>query len=133
MKYILSINFLLYLIISILSFLCDQYTTNCKEISIYTFVNSFIHHLFSTYLWFGSLIFGNYKTHLIIVLLVLYGWYYNGGCVVTHMYNEACGIKKSTNHKDIMYNFINKSNFSYNQLIGVVILFDTILSLYYNK
>ena len=125
-----SINFIIYLFISLVSFFHDQFTTDCKHISLYTYINSFIHHLFSNYLWFGSIIFGNYKTHLVVILLVLFGWRYNGGCVLTHMYNKACGIKKTMNHKDIAYNFIMKTNISYYQLLGILILFDTYFSLY---
>ena len=124
-----SINLIIYFFISIVSFLYDQSTTNCKTISLYTYINSFFHHLISSYLWFGSLIFGNYKTHLVVVLLVLFGWQYNGGCIITHMYNKACGIKKSNNHKDITYNFLNKTGITYYQLISIVILFDTYFSL----
>ena len=125
-----STNFIIYLLISIVSFFHDQYTTDCTNISVYTYINSFLHHLFSNYLWFGSIIFGNYQTHLVIVLLVLLGWMYNGGCVITHMYNEACGIKKSSNHKDLIYNFIKQTNISYYRLIAILILFDTYFSLY---
>ena len=133
MKYFTSaMNIFIFVVI--LSFTLDNVLFECSIPSVYTFINNFIHHIISMYLWFGSIIFGKYKYHLLFLGIVLTFQYFNKWkCPITLEYNKQCGFHVSENHKDIIY-WINKnifSHFPYYTFLKLLVLYDIFnLSIY---
>ena len=90
--------------LSILSFLYENaYLQNCKK-NLFTYLISLLHHIGSMYIVFGSLFFGNYLFHLIVVITTVSLWQvFNNQCVLTIYYNKLCGLPKKSAHKDLVY------------------------------
>jgi hypothetical protein len=110
MKYLTS-KMNVFILIVILSFTLDNVLFQCSLPTPNTFLNNFVHHIISMYLWFGSLIFGNYLYHLLFLCVVLVFQYYNKWkCPITIEYNKQCGFNLKEHHKDIIY-WINKNIF----------------------
>ena len=92
----------IFFLIGILSFLIDKYLYPCKK-EEYISINfmHIIHHFLSNYLFFGSLIFGFYKYHLFIVTVAVLHWLLNDDkCIISVVYNNNCGFKVRTRHRD---------------------------------
>jgi hypothetical protein len=114
----------IFVVLSLTSFFIDQMTSDCKTPSTITFINTFIHHFLSTYMWFGSLIFGYYDIHVIIVSLTVLGWQIWGACPVTWLYNMSCSIPEETSHKDLMYRITRLPIFNYYPMISLIVAYD---------
>ena len=120
----------------IISFVLDNVMFECSIPSVYTFINNFVHHIISTYLWFGSFIFGKYIYHLLFLCIVLVFQYnYNWECPITLEYNRQCGFNLKEYHKDIIY-WIHKNLFSiipYYTYLKFLIVYDVYKILINNK
>ena len=126
------IPIILFIIISIISFLYENlYLKNCNK-TLYTYFISLLHHIGSIYVIFGSIFFKNYLFHLLFVIFIVLLWkIFNGRCIITLYYNKLCGLPKKSNHKDIVYlisKVINVKNFHY-YVAGSVVIFDFIMIL----
>ena len=108
MREILNKKLYIFFILVTISFLIERYYVECKNYSIYTTSLSLLHHIFSVYLYFGTLIFRYYIFNIIICLLTIFGWSIFGNrCFLTLYYNNICGIDKKIQFHDII-NFTNK-------------------------
>jgi hypothetical protein len=117
----------IFLFIVLLSVTLDNTYFQCFTPSFYTFFNNFFHHILSMYLWFGSLIFGHYKLHLLFLATVLsFQYFYGWKCVITLEYNKACSFTKDEHHKDVIFFLGNLMplNFPYYKLIVLLVLYD---------
>ena len=66
------------------------------------------HHIGSAYIYFGSILFGFYKFHILVCLFVLVMWIKSKfNCVITEMYNKMININPNDKLKDITY-YISK-------------------------
>ena len=124
---------ILLLIISLISFIQDQLTTNCKHVTIETILLSLFHHFFSCWLFFGPFIgFTNYSLHLLVLITIVASWKYYGVCLWTAKYNELCGIQRKTNHRDLVYRFVKFTGISHETLAFFLICWD-IYNIYLDK
>ena len=81
----------------------------CKRPTIYTSLFGVSHIAFSTYLILGSVLFGNLKIHLFILLATLSGWLlFKGRCIAQIKYNKICGIDEKSPFVDIQNVIFNK-------------------------
>jgi len=129
-----SMNIFIFFVI--ISFTMDNLLFQCNFPSLFSFISNFIHHIISTYIWFGSFIFGKYFYHLLFLCIVLLlQYFFNWDCPVTLEYNKQCGFSKKSGHKDIFY-FINKPFFNhvpYYSFYILLILYDVYNLLIHNK
>ena len=118
--------------LSILSFLYENaYLQNCNK-NLITYLISFLHHIGSMYVVFGSLFFGYYLFHLIVVVITASLWQvFNDQCVVTIYYNKLCGLPKKSAHKDLVYllNQIIQQKYLHHFVAISVIAFDVYMLL----
>ena len=118
--------------LSILSFLYENaYIQNCNK-NLITYLISFLHHIGSMYVVFGSLFFGYYLFHLIVVVITASLWQvFNDQCVVTIYYNKLCGLPKKSAHKDLVYllNQIIQQKYLHHFVAISVIAFDVYMLL----
>tara|TARA_B100001121_G_C18443351_1_gene504869 strand:+ start:284 stop:709 length:426 start_codon:yes stop_codon:yes gene_type:complete len=85
----------------------------CKKATFLTSLYGVLHIIFSTYLAIGSLLFGMYKLHLTILILVLIGWLmFKGRCIAQIKYNKMCGIDEKSP-------FIDMQNVIFNKILGI--------------
>ena len=114
--------------LAILSFLYENVILkNCSRNTLYTYFCSFLHHIGSIYIAFGSILFGKYLLHLFIVFIVVILWIiFKDRCIVTLYYNKLCGLPESSQHKDLIYMFNQylKINKIYYYMASVIILYD---------
>lgn len=117
----------IFILIVIISFTLDNVLFQCSIPSPITFINNFVHHIISMYLWFGSIIFGKYIYHLLFLCVVLiFQYYHKWKCPITLEYNKQCGFILKENHKDIIY-WINKNiftHFPYYTFIKLLFVYD---------
>lgn len=116
----------LFLLLGILSFLIDKYFYPCeKEEDIKINLMHILHHIFSNYLFFGSLLFGYYKYHLFFVTIGVLHWLFNDDkCIITVIYNKSCGFKVSMRHRDIAYHIQKLINLNVFVMLSIIILYD---------
>lgn len=118
--------------LSISSFLYENaYLQNCKK-NLITYLISLLHHIGSMYVVFGSLFFGYYLFHLIVVVITASLWQvFNDQCVVTIYYNKLCGLPKKSAHKDLVYllNQIIRQKYLHHFVAFSVIAFDVYMLL----
>jgi len=132
----LKSRIVLFLIIAFYSFFLDQATSNCKVPSMYTYSNSFVHHILSCYLWFGSILFGHHLLHLSIILIaVLFQYFNKWRCIMTDLYNSSCKINIKSRHKDILYKFLQfiPNHITYYQLATIISIYDLYYILFNKK
>ena len=111
--------------LTVLSFVQDQLTTNCKKVTIETQILSLGHHFFSIWLFFAPLVgFTNYRFHLVTAILIFAGWKYYGTCLWTKKYNELCGIKGKSRHRDLVYRFNEATGISHREVMFALIFWD---------
>lgn len=85
----------------------------CKNATFLTSLYGVLHIIFSTYLVIGSLLFGMYKLHLTILVIVLIGWLmFKGRCIAQIKYNKICGIDEKSP-------FIDMQNVIFNKILGI--------------
>ena len=114
------------LLVSILSFVLDRIDGLCAQnTSLSLMVLHAAHHIFSNYLWFGSLLAFDPRTHAIVALITLLGWMCFGWkCFVSMYYNAKCGNPEDLHHNDLMYRLSKRFGFKYSWIILVVFLYD---------
>ena len=119
--------------LAITSFLYENVILkNCSRNTLYTYVCSFLHHVGSIYIAFGSILFGKYLLHLFIVFIVVILWIiFKDRCIVTLYYNKLCGLPESSQHKDLIYMFNQylKINKIYYYIASIIILYDIVMLL----
>ena len=121
-------NLQIYIFIVLISYTSELAYNDCKQKTVVTYTISLLHNFGSIYLYYGSLLFGFYKLHLLILLGTLIGWYLNQNrCILTDYYNKLCKIKSKSPFKDINYR-INSSILKVNNfhlwLAGFALLYD---------
>lgn len=82
----MQVQFILFSLIALLQIKLDD--TECKD--IYGKILLYVHHILSIYLIFGSLFFGYYKIHLMIVIISLLVHYKFFECPITIINNILC-------------------------------------------
>lgn len=114
------------MLIAILSFLIDKYLYPCeKKEDISINLMHILHHFLSNYLFFGSLIFGYYKYHLLIIAVAVIHWLLNDDkCIITLIYNKSCGFKASMRHRDIAYHIQELINLDVFVMLFIIVLYD---------
>jgi hypothetical protein len=124
-------NMFIYMYLVILSFALDKWTIKCKQPSIYTHTNNFIHHMISTYIWFGIFLFDAPLLHLIICIFTFFGWFMFDGCLFTLSFNQHCGIPYNTSHNDLWNRFIWKLFPTYQgNIYGIVLVLYIVYDIY---
>ena len=122
-------------IVIIISFLLENIFYPCKKKnSLIPFIISFLHHIGSMYLLLSPFLFNNYLLHLLILIVVLCGWFYFKMCVVTIWYNKLCGFKFNRNFHDIFTIFNNhiiKNKYAHYYLFLFLIIYD-LINIYIN-
>jgi len=96
----------IFILLSLVSFIIDVLNTNCKMNSLYIYTNNLTHHFLIIYAVFGSLLFGHYRLHVLVILLTILGWLLFKYCILTLYYNRHCGIKDGEHHDNLIYNGI---------------------------
>lgn len=103
----------IFILIVVISFTLDNVLFECSIPSLFSFINNFVHHFISIYLWFGSFIFGKYLYHLLFLCVILvFQYFHDWDCPITLEYNKQCGFDLKEGHKDIIY-WINKNIFTH--------------------
>lgn len=120
----------MFLILVVVSFSIERYYLTCNNATAYTIFLSFVHHVFSVYLYFGTFIFRFYLFNILIGLATMFGWFLFGNrCFLSIYYNNLCGLPEKEQFHDIV-NFTNKflkiDNFHY-----YILLFIFIYNFYY--
>ena len=113
-----------YILLSVGSFLINEYTTECENPTLKNYIINFLHHFGSTYLWFGGVLFNSNNIHLLITIITYLGWKIFDGCVVTKQYNESCNISEDQVHRDWMTWITQISGINYNSAVVVIVLYD---------
>ena len=121
-------NLQIYIFIVLISYISELAYNDCKKKTVVTYIISFLHHFGSIYLYYGALLFGHYKLHLLIMVGITIGWALNNNrCVLTQYYNRLCKIEENSFFKDINYR-INSSILKVNNfhlwLAGFALLYD---------
>lgn len=97
----------LFILLTLFSYLIDTCTLNCKAKDIRVEILRYIHHVISSYGYFGSLFFGHYEFHLFFMFCVWLGWklkkYYENDehCFLTRFVNKLCGFKYKEKFHDL--------------------------------
>ena len=100
-------NIIIFLLAGLFSFFIEHQTkSGCKE-TFKTTLISLLHNYGSIYLVFGSLLFGYYLFHLLILIIVVVLWKVYSTCFVTKYYNNLCKISPDRPFHDIFF-LINK-------------------------
>jgi len=127
----------IYLIIVFVSFILEQSKSPCKYLTYQSILLSFIHHTISNYSYFGSLLFGYHKFHLLFLFSVFIGWVlmykfgYKFTCILTYYYNNLCGFDKYAHFNDIVYYIRRALNIKKPSTIGyIIVLVYDILTIY---
>ena len=125
---ILRNKIILFLLLVLFSFSIDKYNNPCKNESLYVNILHLLHHVFSNFLFYGSLFFGYHLYHLLIILLTYLSWYfYNGRCIVSDLYNKLCGFPIKTRLKDITYYLTEHLlQIDFYTFLTVIVLYDLI-------
>ena len=132
-------NIILLVGVIIVSFLLETIFYPCKKKnSLKPFIVSFLHHFGSIYLLLSPFLFNNYLLHLLILIVVLSGWFYFKMCIITVWYNKLCGFKFNRNFHDIFTIFnihILKNKYAHFYLILFLALYDifNMYDIYTNK
>jgi len=126
-------NSIIYLCLVFFSFMLEQLYYPCKKSKVNFILMSLFHHFFSMYLFFGSLLFKNYRFHLSIVLITIILWYiYNDRCFYLVIYNNKCGFKENRKFYDII-NILNDITFkikNFYYYVTYIVVFYDILNIY---
>jgi len=121
----LNKRLIIYILLSITSFIIDQMTTDCEVLSLKAYLINFFHHFGSNYLYFGSIIFGNYDTHLLITGVTFLGWILFGWkCLLTIYYNKGCNIPIERPHEDLVYRLLKIIPIGFYNMIYLLISYD---------
>jgi len=121
----LNKRLIIYILLSITSFIIDQLTSDCEVPSLKGYLINFFHHFGSNYLYFGSILFGNYDTHLLIIAATYAGWALLGWkCFLTMYYNRGCNIPIERPHEDIVYRLLKIMPINAYNVIYTLILYD---------
>lgn len=107
---------LLYIFLTLLSYIYEKVSIKCKKISLKTESLSIMHHFLATYIYFGSFLFGNYSFHLIFNLIVMLwrGVMNRNGitenCPFSEAYNRMCGFKDHQEFRDLGHFLVHGLN-----------------------
>lgn len=119
------------LIISTLSYVLDVSEGNCPSATVALSLIHFGHHVFSNYLWFGSIMGFDPATHFVVASITLTGWFMFGWkCFITMYYNQNCNNPVERHHNDIMYRvtgMIGREKVPYSMIIASILTLDTVL------
>jgi hypothetical protein len=100
-------SYVVFILISAFTYLLDEYNSvKCSQNILLSAFVKYYHHLFSTYLFLGSFLWGYHKIHLLISLLTLIHWLFIEECSFTTLYNKICGNEGK--FKDILHFIFNK-------------------------
>ena len=75
-------NILIYIIIVLSSFIYEKYKVKCNNETYITILISLLHHSFSMYIYFCTILFPYYKFNTIIITLTIVGWLFNKRCIL---------------------------------------------------
>jgi hypothetical protein len=131
-------NYLLFFLLIISSIIIERSIVKCKKETILPTIIQLLHHIVSIYLIFGSIIFGLHKIHLTIIIFILTLHFVNKGCILTHIYNDLCKLKKSHNFITIYDGLLYKLGYTISIIptlfiIVLVILYDIYMIKICNK
>lgn len=118
-----------FILLTLLSYIIDICTLQCKLEDTRVEILRYIHHVISSYGYFGSLFFGHYEFHLIYMISVWMGWKImeriqgEERCFLTKFVNNICGFKYKEKFHDLNWFFLT-SKTQY-----IVFLFDFIMIL----
>jgi len=119
----------LFILLTLVSYFIDIATLKCKVEDTRVEILRYLHHVISSYGYFGSLFFGHYEFHLLFMLSVWAGWklkkYYENDehCFVTRFVNNLCGFRYKEKFHDFNW-FIYSPKTHY-----IVFLFDIFMIL----
>jgi hypothetical protein len=127
---ILNRNLLIYLFIILLSFTYERMNIKCNNETLITIMISLLHHSFSVYIYFCSILFPYYKFNILIIILTILGWIFNKNrCVLSIYYNKVCSIKEKVQFHDLTHllnSYLSIKNLHY-YILGTIFL----LNLYF--
>jgi len=127
------LNWLLFFSLIILSFCLDLSEENCKIMNTDAFMNSLLHHIFSTFMWFGPFLVGYYKLHILGTIVTAILWQIVGKCPVTIQYNHLCSNSSYSEHIDLANRFHKYTKIKMNYSILGIIIYDIYMIMYKNK
>jgi hypothetical protein len=109
-------RFLVLLLLATLSFIYEKTQVRCKTNTWKKELFSLVHHVISTYIYFGAFLFDRPLFHLVFVLATYGHWVIvesvTGvfGCSLTRYYNTVCGLPYEDRFYDLwgayLYNFL---------------------------
>lgn len=124
-------NILIYIIIVLSSFIYEKYKVKCNNETYITILISLLHHSFSMYIFFCTILFPYYKFNTIIITLTIIGWLFNKRCILNKYYNKLCSIEDETKFHDLVHllnSYVNIKNIHY-YILGTIILLNLYLIL----
>jgi hypothetical protein len=126
------INTSLFILISLLSFYLT-YTSYDKNkinnLSYKVIIIDLLHSFMSIYLYLGSLLFGNYKLHSLLIFIMFTIWFiFDNRCPVTIYINRETNQEKKTPFKDIVYHL----GLNHYLLLSIVIIYNFYKLNYFN-
>lgn len=123
-----ELNIILFLIIFIIQVNYDYILHKCQNSYGKNFI--VIHHFINIYMILGSVLFGNYILHLIVIIIGLISHKIYGKCFITKYTNEICFKEDNnyplitlTNHLTGIYEQ-SKVNNSYYIVLLLIIIYD---------
>lgn len=121
-------KYIIYILLSFLSFFLhyNSYTSyNKKKITLKIIIIEFLHSFISIYLYFGSLLFGYYEIHTIIIILLLIMWkFFKGKCPITIYINNEMNQDKNTRFRDIGYHIEKQTNINFYIIIMIILFYN---------
>ena len=107
--------------VSLLSFFIDVYMDKLN-LSLFYFSILAIHHVMSTYLWLGSVIFKPTYFHLFALIATLIGWLIYKRCILTIVLNKRTGMDIDRPHKDLMHYLLLDCPEKFFYLLGLLLI-----------
>lgn len=122
----MNINILIFILLIILQYLLD----NNKNKNLYILLLIIIHHIINIYVIYGSILFGYYKIHVIIVLIGFLIHLFYRRCPITIYTNKLSNNNEKKKFETFLNHIINFFNLNidiklvYYTLLIIIIIYD---------
>ena len=101
-------KFLVLFLLVLLSYVTEKIHVKCNKRTVWKELFSFVHHIISVWLIFGTFIFNKFHLfHLIAITIVFAHWHIMEsatgvyGCYLSRLYNDVCGLPREKKFVDM--------------------------------
>ena len=111
--------------LGLLSFVVNEHKYGYGTAGLVARGVNMMHHVFCAYLWLGSFLPEiDPRTHLLVCASTFALHQMNGGCFVSHWYNEQAGFPPDTKSRDLTYILLEQHGFTHTHWGTIVVLSD---------